>query len=58
MNIFKSTEEMPSKNSSADVVRTAMTKVEMHENYTPALNIPNKDMSVANLPPVNRGRHY
>lgn len=57
-SIFKSTQEMPPKNSSPDVVRTAQTRVEMHENYTPAMNIPNKDPSVVNLAPVNRGKHY
>jgi len=58
MNIFKSTVEMPPKTGSSEVVRTAQTRTDMHENYESALNIPDRNMSVSNLPPVNRGKHY
>ena len=58
MNIFKSTVEMPPKTGSSEVVRTAQTRTDMHENYESALNVPDKNMSVANLTPVNRGKHY
>ena len=57
MNIFETKVEMPGPNS-PDVVRTAQTKVQMHQNYESAMNIPDKDMSVVNLSPVNRGKHY
>ena len=58
MNIFKSAVEMPPKTGSSEVVRTAQTRTDMHENYESALNIPDRNMSVSNLPPVNRGKHY
>jgi hypothetical protein len=58
MSIFKTVVEMPPKNSSPDVVRTAQTRVEMHENYTPPMNIPNKDMSVVNVERPRRGHGY
>ena len=57
-SIFKSTEAMPPKSGSSQVVRTAQTRVDMHENYESAMNVPDKNMSVANLTPVNRGKHY
>ncbi len=56
--IFQSTEVMPPKNNSPDVVRTAQTRVEMHENYESAMNIPNKDMSVVNIERPRRGHGY
>jgi hypothetical protein len=49
---------MPPKSGSSQVVRTAQTRVDMHENYESAMNIPDKNMSVVNLTPVNRGKHY
>lgn len=57
-SLFKSTEVMPAKNNSTDVVRTAQTRVEMHENYESALNIPNKDPSVVNIERPRRGHGY
>ncbi len=56
--IFKTHVEMPSKNNSPDVVRTAQTRVEMHENYESAMNIPNKDPSVVNIERSRRGHGY
>ncbi len=55
--IFKSTVEMPPKDNSLDVVRTAQTMAEMHRNYRPAA-MPNDDASVQNLAPKQRGCHY
>ena len=57
-SIFKSTETMPPKSGSSFAVRTAQTRIDMHENYESAMNIPDKNMSVENLAPVNRGKHY
>ena len=57
-SIFKSTQEMPPKSGSSVAVRTAQTRVDMHENYESAMNVPDKNMSVVNLTPVNRGKHY
>jgi hypothetical protein len=57
-SIFKSTQQMPPKNNSPDVVRTAQTRVEMHENYESAMNIPNKDASVVNVERPRRGHGY
>ena len=57
-SIFKSTETMPPKNNSPDVVRTAQTRVEYHENMESAMNIPNKDMSVVNVERPRRGHGY
>lgn len=58
MSIFETKVEMPPKSGSSVAVRTAQTRTDMHVNYESALNIPDKDMSVSNLPPVNRGKHY
>ena len=49
---------MPPKNNSPDVVRTALTRAEMHEDYTPALNIPNRDASVVSAERPRRGHGY
>jgi hypothetical protein len=49
---------MPPKSGSSVAVRTAQTRVDMHENYESAMNVPDKNMSVVNLTPVNRGKHY
>jgi hypothetical protein len=49
---------MPPKSGSSFAVRTAQTRVDMHENYESAMNVPDKNMSVENLAPVNRGKHY
>jgi hypothetical protein len=57
-DLFKSKVEMPPKSGSTVAVRTAQTRPDMHVNYEPAMNIPDKDMSVVNLAPVNRGKHY
>ncbi len=57
-SLFKTVVEMPPKSGSSQVVRTAQTRADMHENYESAMNIPDKNMSVENLAPVNRGKHY
>jgi hypothetical protein len=57
-NIFKTVVEMPPKSGSSQVVRTAQTRTDYHENMESALNIPDKNMSVKNLDPVMRGKHY
>lgn len=57
-DIFKTTVEMPAKNNSQDVVRSAMTRVEYHENMESALNIPDKNMSVENVVRPRRGHGY
>lgn len=57
-DIFKSTETMPPKSGSSVSVRVAQTRTDYHENMESAMNIPDKNMSVANLAPVNRGKHY
>jgi hypothetical protein len=57
-DLFKTVVEMPPKSGSSQVVRTAQTRVDMHENYESAMNVPDKNMSVVNLTPVNRGKHY
>ena len=57
-DLFKTVVEMPPKSGSSQVVRTAQTRIDMHENYESAMNIPDKNMSVSNLTPVNRGKHY
>ena len=56
-NIFETKVEMPGPNS-PDVVRTAQTKVQMHQNYESAMNIPDKDMSVVNIQRPRRGHGY
>lgn len=56
-NIFKTEVEMPGPNDPS-VVRTAQTRVQMHQNYEPALNIPDKDMSVSNVQRPRRGHGY
>ena len=58
MSIFETKAEMPPKSGSSVAVRTAQTRTDYHENMESALNIPDKNMSVANLPPANRGKHY
>ena len=57
-DLFKTVVEMPPRSGSSQVVRTAQTRIDMHENYESAMNIPDKNMSVVNLAPVNRGKHY
>lgn len=57
-DLFKTVVEMPPRSGSSQVVRTAQTRIDMHENYESAMNIPDKNMSVVNLTPVNRGKHY
>ena len=57
-NIFDTKAEMPPKNGTSIAVRTATTKVEMHEDYESAMNIPNKDMSVVNITRPRRGHDY
>lgn len=56
-SIFKSTVEMPPKENSPDVVRTAQTMAEMHKNYRPA-SMPNSDASVENVQRPRRGHGY
>jgi hypothetical protein len=55
--IFKTVVEMPPKDNSPDVVRTAQTMPEMHKNYMPAA-IPNHDASVQNIERPRRGHGY
>ena len=55
-SIFKSTQEMPPKNSSSDVVRTAQTMADMRKNYLPAA-MP-QDRSVENIVRPRRGHGY
>ncbi len=55
--IFKSTAEMPPKDNSPDVTRTAQTMPEMHKNYMPAA-MPNHDASVENVRRSRRGHGY
>lgn len=57
-SIFKSTQEMPPKSGSSLAVRTAQTRADYHENLESAMNTPDKNMSVKNLDPVMRGKHY
>jgi hypothetical protein len=56
-SIFKSTETMPPKSNSPDVVRTAQTMGEMQKNYTPAA-MPRGDGDVKNLERPRRGHGY
>jgi hypothetical protein len=56
--IFQTNAEMPPKSGSSLAVRTAQTRTDYHENLESAMNVPDKNMSVVNLPPVNRGKHY
>jgi hypothetical protein len=58
MNIFKTEAEMPPKSGTSVAVRTAQTRVDMHENYESAMNIPNKDMSVVHVERPRRGHDY
>ena len=55
--IFHTEVEMPPKNNSPDVVRTAQTMAEMHKNYLPAA-LPNDDAGVKNLDRPRRGHGY
>ncbi len=57
-DLFKTEVEMPSKNGTSIAVRTAQTRVDMHQNYESAMNIPNKDMSVENITRPRRGHDY
>lgn len=55
--IFKLTVEMPPKENSPDVVRTAQTMAEMHRNYLPA-SMPSDKASVENVQRPRRGHGY
>lgn len=55
-NIFKTVEEMPPKDNSPDVVRTAQSMSEMHRNYLPA-SMP-QNHSVENIVRPRRGHGY
>jgi hypothetical protein len=55
--IFKSSQEMPPKNNSPDVVRVAQTMPERNRNYLPAA-MPNDDASVENVERPRRGHGY
>ena len=57
MSIFETKAEMPPKDNSPDVVRTALSMSEMHRNYLPAA-VPTEKASVQNLAPKLRGCHY
>jgi hypothetical protein len=57
-SIFKSTQEMPPKSGSSFAVRVAQTRADYHENMEPALNIPDKNMSVVNVERPRRGHGY
>jgi len=55
--IFKTPSEMPPKDNSPDVVRTALGAPEMMKNHNLALS-PNKDASVQNIERPRRGYGY
>ena len=55
--IFQTTVEMPPKSNSPDVVRTAQTMAEMHENYLPAA-MPDKSKGVKSVERPRRGHDY
>lgn len=57
MSLFKTEAEMPPKDNSPDVVRTAQTMAEMHRNYTPAA-IPSERAGVQNIERPRRGHGY
>jgi hypothetical protein len=57
MSIFESKEQMPPKDISPDVVRTAMTPAEVHHNYMPA-TMPHRQASVENIQRPRRGHDY
>ena len=56
-NIFKTVVEMPPKENSPDVVRTAQVPGEMFKNFTPAI-VPNHAASVENVVRPRRGHGY
>lgn len=56
-SIFHTTVEMPPKNNSPDVVRTAQTMAEMHRNYTPAA-VPDDSKGVKSVERARRGHDY
>ena len=56
-DIFKSKQEMPPKDNSPDVVRTALGFPELLKNHTPAA-ASNKDASVENIQRPRRGHGY
>jgi len=56
-DIFKTEAEMPPKDNSPDVVRTALSMPEMHRNYMPA-SMPNDRASVQTVERPRRGHGY
>ena len=57
-SIFKSTQDMPPKENSSDVVRVAQTKNELlAQNHTPVL-YPSSKPSVENVQRPRRGYGY
>ena len=56
-DLFKSTEPMPPKEGSDDVVRTAQTMSEMRRTYMP-MAIPSERASVQNVMRPRRGHDY
>jgi hypothetical protein len=58
MSIFETKVEMPPKSGTSVAVRTAQTRIDMHQNYESAMNIPDKDMSVVNIIRPRRGHDY
>jgi hypothetical protein len=57
MSIFKCTEEMPPKDNSPDVVRTALSMPEALRNYIPA-SVPDPTKGVVSTIPPRRGHNY
>ena len=55
-DIFKTEAEMPPKDNSPDVVRTAQTMAEMHRNYMPAAMPQDRDVRTVERP--RRGHGY
>ncbi len=55
--LFKTNAEMPPKDNSPDVVRTAQTMAEMHKSGLPAA-FPNDDAGVKNIERPRRGHGY
>ena len=56
-DIFKSKQEMPPKDNSPDVVRTALSFPEVLKDHTPAI-VHNPDAGVRNLQRPRRGHGY
>jgi hypothetical protein len=57
INIFKTKVEMPPKDNSSDVVRTALSFPEVLKDHTPAV-VHNPDAGVRNVQRPRRGHGY